>query len=202
LLNNLFMAILTKLQFKAVMSQMAMEKSMSKNRRFSGMLIPTIIMGVIAIVLLFISYQKGGGEHILGLKSAGNMLIQIIPLLIFAFIIAGVIQVLIPVEMISKWIGAESGFRGILIGSAMGGLTPGGPFVTMPIAAGFLRVGAGVGTMVAFLTAWSLWAITRLPLDIGILGWKFTLIRIACTFFFPPIAGLIANRLFSGVSLT
>ncbi len=39
------------------------------------MLIPTIIMGVIAIVLLFIGYQKGGGEHILGLKSAGNILL-------------------------------------------------------------------------------------------------------------------------------
>ena len=166
------------------------------------MLIPTIIMGLIAIALLFISYQKGGGEHILGLKSAGNMLIQIIPLLIFAFIIAGMIQVLVPVEMISKWVGVESGFRGILIGSAMGGLAPGGPFVSMPIAAGFLRVGASVGTMVAFLTAWSLWAVTRLPMEVGIMGWKFTLIRLACTFFFPPIAGLIANRLFSSVSLT
>jgi len=166
------------------------------------MLIPTIIMGVIAIVLLFIGYQKGGGEHILGLKSAGNLLIQIIPLLIFAFIIAGMVQFLIPTEMISKWIGTESGLRGILIGSVMGGLAPGGPFVSLPIAAGFLRVGASVGTMVAFLTAWSLWAVTRLPLDVGIMGWKFTLIRIACTFFFPPIAGLIANRFFSGVSLT
>jgi len=166
------------------------------------MLIPTIIMGVIAIILLFIAYQKGGGEHILGLKSAGNMLIQLLPLLIFAFIVAGVIQFLVPHEMISRWIGAESGFRGLLIGSAIGGLTPGGPYVTMPIAAGFLRVGASVGTMVAFLTAWSLWAVTRLPLDIGIMGWKFTLIRLACTFFFPPIAGLIANRFFSGVSLT
>jgi len=166
------------------------------------MLIPTVIMGVIAIVLLFIGYQKGGGEHILGLKSAGNLLIQITPLLIFAFIIAGIIPLLIPHEMIAKWIGAESGFRGILIGTVMGGLTPGGPYVTMPIAAGFLRVGASVGTMVAFLTAWSLWAVTRLPLDIGIMGWKFTLIRLACTFFFPPIAGLIANRFFSSVSLT
>ena len=179
-----------------------MEKRMSKNRRFSGMLIPTVIMGLLAIVLTFIAYQKGGGEHILGLKSAGNLLLQITPLLIFAFIIAGIIPLLIPTEMISKWIGAESGFRGILIGTVMGGLTPGGPYVTMPIAAGFLRVGASVGTMVAFLTAWSLWAVTRLPLDIGIMGWKFTLIRLACTFFFPPIAGLIANRFFSGVSLT
>jgi len=165
------------------------------------MLIPTIIMGVIAIALLIIAYQRGGGEHILGLKSAGNILLQIIPLLIFAFIIAGMIQVLAPTEMISRWVGAESGFRGILIGAAIGGFTPGGPFVTLPIAAGLLRTGASVGTMVAFMTGWSLLAFSRLPLEVGLLGWKFTLIRLACTFFLPIIAGLIANRLFSGVTL-
>ncbi len=165
------------------------------------MLIPTIIMGVIAIALLIIGYQKGGGEHVLGLKSAGNILLQIIPLLIFAFIIAGMIQVLVPTEMISKWVGAESGFRGILIGTAIGGLTPGGPFVTLPIAAGLLRTGASIGTLVAFMTAWSLLAFTRLPLEIGLLGWKFTLIRLACTFFFPPIAGLLSNLFFSRTSV-
>jgi uncharacterized membrane protein YraQ (UPF0718 family) len=165
------------------------------------MLIPTIVMGVIAIALLVIAYQRGGGEHILGLKSAGNLLLQITPLLIFAFLVAGLIQVLVPTEMISKWVGAESGFRGILIGTAIGGLTPGGPFVTLPIAAGLLRTGAGVGTMVAFMTAWSLLAFSRLPLEIGLLGWKFTLIRLACTFFFPIIAGLIANKFFSNITL-
>ena len=165
------------------------------------MLIPTIIMGVIALVLLFVGYQKGGGEHILGLKSAGNILLQIAPLLIFAFIMAGMIQVLIPQEMISKWVGAESGLRGLLIGTIVGGFTPGGPYVSLPIAAGLLRAGASIGTMVAFMTAWSLLAISRLPLEIGLLGWEFSLVRLACTFFFPPIAGLIANTLFSRVSL-
>jgi len=198
----LFAALLTMLPLITMISQTAMEKQTSKNGRFSGMLIPTIIMGVIAVALLFIGYQKGGGEHILGLKSAGNLLIQMIPLLIFAFIVAGMIQVLIPHELISKWIGAESGFRGLLIGTVVGGVAPGGPFISLPIAAGLLRVGASVGTMVAFLTAWSLWAVGRLPLELGIMGWKFTVIRLACTFFFPPIAGLIANRLFSSVSLT
>ncbi len=165
------------------------------------MLIPTIVMGVLAIVLVFIAYNRGGGEHILGLKSTGNMLIQLIPLLLLAMLVAGMVQVLAPQEMISKWVGAESGFRGLLIGTAMGGFTPGGPFVSMPIAAGLLRAGAGIGTMVAFITAWSLLAVARLPLEIGVMGWKFTLIRLACTFFFPPIAGLIANRLFSGVNV-
>lgn len=161
------------------------------------MLVPTIIMGVIAILLLFIGYQRGGGEHILGLKSAGNILLQIIPLLIFAFIVAGMIQVLIPTEMISRWVGTESGFRGILIGTVMGGFTPGGPFISMPIAAGLLRAGAGIGTMVAFMTGWSIWAVSRLPMEIGLMGWKFTAIRLASSFFFPVIAGLVANLFFS-----
>jgi len=165
------------------------------------MLIPTIIMGTIALVLLFIGYQKGGGEHILGLKTAGSLLIQIVPLLICSFIVAGMIQTILPHEAISKWIGAESGFRGVLIGTAIGSITPGGPYITMPIAAGFLRTGASIGTMVAFMTAWSLLAVHRLPLEIGIMGWQFTLIRLACVFFFPLIAGLIANTLFSRVSL-
>ena len=165
------------------------------------MLIPTIIMGVIAIILLFIGYQRGGGEHILGLKTAGNLLLQIAPLLIFAFIVAGMVQHLVPTEMISKWVGTESGFRGVLIGTVIGGFMPGGPYVSLPIAAGLLRAGASIGTMVAFMTAWSLLAISRLPLEVGLLGWEFTLVRLACTFFFPPIAGLIANILFSRVSI-
>ena len=164
------------------------------------MLIPTIVMGVIAIALLYIGYQRGGGEHVVGLKSAGNLLLEIIPLLIFAFIVAGMMQVLIPQEIVAKWVGMESGFRGLLIGSVLGGLMPGGPMTSLPIAAGLLRVGASVGTMVAFLTGWSLLAFSRLPMEIGLLGWKFALIRLACVFFFPPIAGLIANKLFPGVS--
>jgi len=33
------------------------------------------------------------------------------------------------------------------------------------------------------------------------MGWKFSLIRLACTFFFPPIAGFLADRFFSGVNV-
>jgi uncharacterized membrane protein YraQ (UPF0718 family) len=170
-------------------------------RRFRQMLIPTIIMGVLAVVFLVLAYFKGDNAHITGLKTGGSLLLQVAPLLIFAFIIAGIIPLLVPQEMISRWVGAESGMRGILIGTVVGGCLPGGPFVSLPMAAGLLQVGAGVGTMVALLTAWSLLAFSRLPMEIGIMGWKFTLIRLACTFFFPPIAGFIANRIFGNVSV-
>ncbi len=157
----------------------------------------TIIMGALALVLLIIGYYKGQNQHVNGAKLALTMIIEILPLLIFAFIVAGMVQVLLPRELISRWIGAESGMRGILIGTLAGAFAPGGPYVSLPIVAGFLRTGAGIGTMVAFLTGWSLWAFSRLPMEVAILGWRFTLIRLASTFFFPPIAGLLAHLLFA-----
>jgi len=168
-----------------------------KKRRDFKMLFPTITMGLIAGILIVIGYLKGEGQHIIGLRTAGNMTIQILPLLVCAFTVAGMAQVLIPHDILAKWVGVESGIRGIMIGTIAGGLSPGGPYVSLPIVAGLLRAGAGVGTMVAFLTGWSLWAVSRLPMEVGILGWKFTLIRLACTFFFPPVAGILADRFFS-----
>lgn len=170
---------------------------MKKKRGNSQMLIPTIVMGILAIVLILIGYFKGEGVHIDGIKSAASLGLKILPLLVFAFIVAGMVQVLIPQEVLMRWVGAKSGIRGILIGTVAGGFSPGGPFVNLPIAIALLKSGASIGTTVAFLTGWSLWAVSRLPLEVGILGWKFTVIRLACTFFFPPIAGLIAQTLFS-----
>lgn len=157
------------------------------------MLIPTIIMGVIALALTFYAYSRGEGEHIKGLQEASSLFISILPLLLFAFTVAGMANALISPESISKWVGPESGSKGIFIGSIAGALCPGGPFVSMPIAAALVRMGADVSTMVAFLTGWSLLAINRLPLEVGFMGWKLTAIRFASTFFMAPIAGYVAK---------
>jgi len=166
-----------------------MKRSSGRN----SMLVPTIIMGVIALVLYIVAYSRGGGQHTAGLKIAVGTTLEILPLIFFAFIVAGLVQTLLPHDLLSRWVGVESGLRGILIGTIAGGFTPGGPYVSLPVVASLIKAGAGNGTMVAFLTSWSLWAVARLPIEVGILGWKFTAVRIASTFFFPPVAGIIAN---------
>ena len=155
------------------------------------MFMPTVIMGILAIIMLLIGYYKG--EHINGLNQALRMIIQILPLLIFAFIVAGMVQVLLPSEAISKWIGNESGIKGVLIGTVAGAFTPGGPYVSLPIVAGLLRSGASIGTTVAYITGWSLWGLTRLPMEVGILGWRFAIIRLLSVIILPPIAGIFAQ---------
>jgi uncharacterized membrane protein YraQ (UPF0718 family) len=165
------------------------------------MLIPILVMAVLAVILLLIAVRQGSGAHLTGLKSAWRMTIEVLPLLLLAFVVAGLIQALLSKDVIARWVGAESGLRGIIIGTVAGGLAPGGPYVSLPIVAGLIKSGAGIGTMVAFLTGWSLWAVSRLPMEVGILGWKFTLIRLASVFVFPPVAGLLAQWIFGGVEL-
>jgi uncharacterized membrane protein YraQ (UPF0718 family) len=156
---------------------------------------PTVIMFLIALALFIVASLQGEGKNVAGLKSAWVMTYQIIPLLMFAFIVAGMVQVLIPREVIARWVGDESGMRGILFGTLAGAITPGGPYITLPIAAGLMKAGAGTGTMVAYVTAWSLIAVARLPLMVGIMGWRFTWIHLASVIIFAPLAGLIAQQI-------
>jgi len=79
-----------------------------------AMLIPTLLLAVMALALLIVGYDRGGGEHIVGLKTAATLTWRIAPLLICAFVVAGMLPVLLPKEQIANWVGAESGFRGIL----------------------------------------------------------------------------------------
>jgi len=177
----------------------AMSAGKDANVRGGGgsMLIPTVIMAVLAAVLLYIGYARGEGQHVEGLRAGWSMTIRILPLFACAMIAAGMVQTLVPSDLVARWVGPESGLRGILIGTAAGAVTPGGPFVSFPIAAGFYKAGASVGTTVAFITSWSLIALTRMPLQVGLLGWKLTAVQLASSFFFPPVAGAVAQYVVS-----
>ncbi|MEZ4636761.1 MAG: hypothetical protein R2856_17680 [Caldilineaceae bacterium] len=98
--------------------------------------------------------------------------------------------------MIASWLGGDSGWKGIFIASGIGAITPGGPFVSYPLVAVLYKSGAAIGPLVAFVTAWSLWALSRLPLEIAFVGPRLTMIRLASTLIFPPLAGWIAMTFF------
>jgi uncharacterized membrane protein YraQ (UPF0718 family) len=153
------------------------------------MIILAVIFGVIALL-------EGKPVFLSGANSGLKLFWGILPMLFFAFILAGFIQALIPKEAINRWIGKESGLKGIFIGCLAGSLVPGGPYTSFPIVASLVKTGASIGTVVSFITAWSLWAFTRLPIEIAAVGFKLAFVRLASTFIFPPLAGIIAQFLF------
>jgi uncharacterized membrane protein YraQ (UPF0718 family) len=158
-----------------------------------------LAMTGITAMLAVIGVLRQGPEIIMqALMAGGKMLIGVVPLLIAAFILAGMIQVLISKETVNKWLGKDSGLKGIMLGGIAGALIPGGPYIFYPVAASFLLSGAEIGTVVTFVVAKNLWSLSRLPMEVALLGPKLTLIRYIVTFIFPLIVGVMANTFFSG----
>lgn len=150
--------------------------------------------------LAVVAYRREPHLPLQGLKDGGLMIYETLPLLIVGFIFAGMIRAVLPMEVISKWLGTEAGFKGIMIGCVAGAISPGGPFINFPIVAALYKGGAGVGAVVGFVTAWALWPGTRMIWEIAILGPKLSVIRLVSTVFFPPLAGMIAHFFFSKVA--
>jgi uncharacterized membrane protein YraQ (UPF0718 family) len=137
-----------------------------------------------------------GGPALLreGLSGGAALLVRYSALLVVSFLAAGLAEVLVPREWVSRALGQDSGLRGILIGTGVGALTPAGPFVAMPIAAVMLKSGAAVGPVVSFLTGWSLLAVHRmLAWELPILGPRMTALRYGASLLLPVLAGLIAR---------
>jgi uncharacterized membrane protein YraQ (UPF0718 family) len=126
-------------------------------------------------------------------QAAGNTLWRNLPILLVSFLIAGLVQVLIPRELVSSWLGGQAGSRGVLIACVVGGLMPGAPYAAFPLMGAFYQAGASLGSVVGFVSAWALWSLMRLPLEIALIDPKPALVRYAITFVVPPIAGLLAQ---------
>jgi uncharacterized membrane protein YraQ (UPF0718 family) len=152
---------------------------------------------VVLLILAALAWWQGGPELALeGLILGGRTLLSAVPLLLAAFLIAGLVQALVTQEMVRRWLGSQSGWRGIALACVAGGLIPGGPYVYFPIAAALLKTGAGLGVLVAFVAAKNLWSVTRIPVELALLGPHLTLVRQAVTFLLPPLLGFLAEGLF------
>jgi uncharacterized membrane protein YraQ (UPF0718 family) len=157
---------------------------------------PSIIaFAALALITGTLCYAKGRGVFLQGLDDAVAMMWQVLPKLAGALLMAGFVQVLLPGELVVKWIGKNAGFKGIMIACLAGVLTPGGPIISFPMVSALYRMGANISSLVAYLTAWELMGVQRIFIwDIPLMGVKFTVLRIATSFFFPVLAGIIAQK--------
>lgn len=155
----------------------------------------TLAMIVVAVMLLAIAFGRGRDVPLAGLQAAGRTLWRNLSILLLGFVIAGLAQVLIPKDLITNWLSDQAGTRGILIACVVGGLVPGAPYAVFPLVGTLYQAGAGLGAVVSFVSAWSLWSVSRLPVEIALIDPKPALVRYAITFVVPPIAGLLTQTI-------
>jgi uncharacterized membrane protein YraQ (UPF0718 family) len=157
-----------------------------------------LLVGTLVLIAAAVAYRIGGPAKIgEAAASGGGLFLSVLPSLILGFALAGFLQVLLPSDLIVQWMGHGSGWRGLLVGSVAGSLTPGGPFTHFPILASLLGKGAGIGPICAYVAAWALLGLNRfLVWELPILGWDVAIARLAASLWVPPVVGWCSGALY------
>ena len=155
-----------------------------------------IIYGL-AVALTVAAYYRDPGLPMVGFRSGMRLFLEILPRLVAALVLTGMLQVLISPDWIQQWLGKSAGQRGIYVGSVAGILTPGGPLVSFPMMAVFYQSGASLSALVAYITSWSLFGFQRvLAWELPFMGTRFVTVRVVSTLVFPIIAGYLVRLIY------
>jgi uncharacterized membrane protein YraQ (UPF0718 family) len=155
-----------------------------------------ILLGLVAVALV-VAFLRDAALPLRGLEASGRLLRGVWVELALGFILAGLIEVLIPQAVLTRWLGGERLGQGIVVGWAAGLVLPGGPYVFFPVVANLFRNGAEPGPLIALLTAKTLVSpIRTLTYEAPLLGWPLTLARFIPAVLMPPILGVLGQWLF------
>ena len=155
-----------------------------------------ILLGLVVIAFV-VAFARDRALPLAGLGAGARLLRGVWVELTLGFVLAGLLEVLIPAPALSRWLGAEQPGRGILVGWAAGLVMPGGPYLVFPVVANLFRNGAAPGPLITLLTAKTLVSPVRmLTYEAPLLGWPLTLARFVPGVLLPPVLGLLGQWLF------
>lgn len=115
-----------------------------------------------------------------------------IEIIIAVFIIIGLIQVWVGPQTLSKLLGREAGWKGLVLASTIPIFVGGSLFTIFPLLKTLRDKGASIAAVLAFIAAWGGKA-PLLPLEIKFLGWKFAVLRIGLIIPFAVAMGLVGE---------
>ena len=120
---------------------------------------------------------------------------NILPQFLSILIIIGMMLAILTPEQISKLLGSESGWYGVLIAAVIGSITLIPGFVAFPLAAALLKSGAGYMQIAAFVSTLMMVGIVTMPVEISYFGKKATIVRNVAAFGFSFIVALVMGVL-------
>jgi uncharacterized membrane protein YraQ (UPF0718 family) len=156
-------------------------------------LIIDIILWASVAALGFMAWQRGRTVLVSAAREGAMDFINIVPRIALGVIGSGYIAAIIPQQVITGWLGPDSGWSGVLAAVIAGAATPGGPVVGFSIGAVALKSGGGAPQVIAYVVAWALFAFQRLILwEIPFMPARFVWFRAAVSLPFPFLAAAIA----------
>jgi uncharacterized membrane protein YraQ (UPF0718 family) len=155
----------------------------------------TAVIAGLAIAAGATVYWREGAAHFLTIFGSDlTLFAEMVPKVLAGCLIGAFVTLLLPRELVARWVGHESGMTGLLIAALFGFILPGGPITIYPVAGAFLAMGADAGAVVAFIVSWTLIGYTRaLVWEMPFFGSHFVIWRIIEAVPLPILAGILAR---------
>jgi len=164
-----------------------------------GVALATYILYGITILLLILSFYKDIKKTKKALKKAWKAFENILPEFLGVIMLVGLLLAILNPQVISKIIGNESGWFGVIISAVVGAITLIPGFVAFPTAAMLLQRGAGYMQIAAFVSTLMMVGIVTMPVEIKFFGKKITILRNLLAFLFSFVIAFIIGKVVSGI---
>ena len=155
-----------------------------------------ILLWLVVCTLAVLAATRGRTLLNNGARVGAMEFLLLLPRIGIGVVGSGFLAEALPNEWVAPWLGPQSGFVGVVIATLGGALTPGGPVVGFSIGAAALKSGAGAPQVIAYSTAWALYAIHRLLIwEVPMMPPRFVWLRAIVSLPLPFIAAAVAMLL-------
>ena len=144
---------------------------------------------IIVAAMVGIAALKSASLVETGLWEGARDFIRLTPRVAIGVIGAGYVAAVLPSEVLGGLLGPSSGLLGTAIATLAGALTPGGPVVGFSIGVAALKSGAAAPQVIAYTTAWALFAIQRVAsYEVVAMPARIVWLRVLCSIPVPFLA--------------
>ena len=149
-----------------------------------------VIWGIAGAGLL-LSWTKSREKTRAALRFFRRSFLSLAPSIVAIIWTIGFILTFLPPGLILKTIGRDAGFQGVIMAAAFGSVVLIPAFIAFPLAASFLRQGADVGAIAAFVTTLVMVGVITAPLEMKFFGKRFTFWRNSLSFVFALVIAFV-----------
>jgi uncharacterized membrane protein YraQ (UPF0718 family) len=152
-----------------------------------------IIFITLSVALSGISFFLDKKKTIAGFKKGWNMFKNVLFPFLSILIVVSILLYLIPPNLISQYLGRDSGVLGFSIAAIIGAIAMIPGFISYPIAAGLIQQGATYAVVATFMTTLMMVGVITLPLESKYFGMKVAVLRNTLNFLAAIAIGLLVG---------
>lgn len=152
------------------------------------------ILFILAVVLYAWAFAVSPSRAVQALQVGARQFVGVLPIIVAVFIALGIFNAWVDKKRIAGALGKESGFKGIVVASLAGTILIGPVYVVFPLLQSVREHGARWAVVGAVLAAWAV-KVPMIPMEISMLGWRFSVARVVLVALAAAPIGLLLEWL-------